>query len=235
MSDNPLKRLVRSFSATEMFLWCSSVVLIIASFCIFDRGNVLTLIASLIGVTSIIISAKGNPLGMALMVVFSILYGIISYSFSYYGEMITYLGMTMPMSVYALISWLKNPYKGSRSEVRVRSSISKNEIIFMWLLTAAVTIAFYFILRFLGTANLIPGTLSVTTSFVAVYLSARRHSYFSLAYAANDLILIVLWTMASFSDLKYASVVVCFAAFTANDIYGFINWQRIKKRQEETE
>ena len=27
------------------------------------------------------------------------MYGIISYAFAYYGEMITYLGMTMPMAV----------------------------------------------------------------------------------------------------------------------------------------
>lgn len=33
------------------------------------------------------------------MVLFSLLYGIISYAFAYYGEMITYLGMTMPMAV----------------------------------------------------------------------------------------------------------------------------------------
>jgi hypothetical protein len=37
--------------------------------------------------------------------------------------------------------------------------------------------------------------------------------------------------MASFADLRYVSVAVCFAAFLANDIYGFISWQKMKKRQ----
>ena len=63
------------------------------------------------------------------MIIFSILYGIISFTFDYYGEMITYLGMTMPMSVFALISWLRNPYNGNRAEVRV-SSVSKKETVF---------------------------------------------------------------------------------------------------------
>ena len=88
-------------------------MMIIISFVIFDRENYLTLSASLIGATSLIFNAKGNPFGQLLMVVFSILYGIISFSFAYYGEMITYLGMTMPMAVFALISWLRNPYKGN--------------------------------------------------------------------------------------------------------------------------
>ena len=103
----------------DMTLWGSSVALILLSFLIFDRVNFMTLAASLVGVTSLIFNAKGNPVGQALMIIFSLLYGIISYRFSYYGEMATYLGMTAPMALFALISWLRNPYKGNRAEVAV--------------------------------------------------------------------------------------------------------------------
>lgn len=226
-----LKTMLRYFSPAEITLWCVSVTLVIASFCLFDRVNYLTLCASLIGVTSLIFNAKGNPIGQVLMVVFSLLYGIISYTFAYYGEMITYLGMTMPMAVVALVSWLRNPYKGNRAEVTV-NSIGKAERLLMWLLSAVVTVVFYFILRHFNTANLLPSTLSVTTSFVAVYLTFRRSPYFALAYASNDVVLIVLWVLASVTDVRYVSVVVCFAAFLANDIYGFISWQRMKLRQQ---
>ncbi len=220
------------FSKIEIGLWCSSVFLIIGSFCLFDRENYATLTASLIGVTSLIFNAKGNPVGQVLMVIFSILYGMISYSFSYYGEMITYLGMTMPMAVFALISWLKNPYKNNRAEVKV-NSISKKEAVLMWVGALGVTVLFWFILKRFGTANIVPSTISVTTSFIAVYLTFRRSPLFALAYASNDIVLIVLWIMASFYDTRYVPVVVCFVAFLANDIYGYINWKRMKKRQSE--
>ena len=218
------------FSKVEIALWVCSVILIFASFYMFDRANYMTLFASLIGVTSLIFNAKGNPFGQFLMVVFSLLYGIISYSFHYYGEMITYLGMTMPMAVFALISWLKNPYNGNKAEVKV-NTISKKESIGMWIATGVITIFFYFILAYFGTTNIIPSTISVTTSFLAVYLTFRRSPYFALAYAANDVVLIVLWIMASLYDVKYVSVVACFLAFFVNDIYGFISWQRMKIRQ----
>ncbi len=222
----------RYFSRTELFLWGSSVLLVIGAFCLFDKENYLILLASLIGVTSLIFNAKGNPFGQLLMVVFSLLYGIISYSFNYYGEMVTYLGMTMPMAVFALISWLKNPYKKNKAEVKV-NSISKKEIVFTCLATVAVTVLFYFILKYFNTANLLPSTLSVTTSFVAVYLTFRRSEFFALAYAANDVVLIALWVLASAYDSRYISVVVCFAAFLANDVYGYLNWQKMKIRQRE--
>ena len=220
------------FSKSEIILWLSSVLLIVGSFCIFDRESYLVLTASLIGVTSLIFNAKGNPFGQFLMVIFSLLYGVISYSFDYYGEMITYLGMTMPMAVFALIAWLRNPYKKNRSEVKV-NSVGKGEILTMTALTAAVTVLFYFILKYFQTANIALSTLSVTTSFVAVYLTFRRSPLFALAYASNDVVLIALWILASLHDVRYVSVVVCFVAFLVNDIYGYISWQKMKKRQSE--
>ena len=225
-----MKKLLNYFSKFEIALWGTSVFLIVSSFVIFDRVNYTTLVASVIGITSLIFCAKGNPFGQVLMIVFSLFYGATSYVFSYYGEMFTYLGMTLPMAVVALISWLRNPYKENRAEVKV-NSIGKMDYILMPVLSVVVTIIFYFILDYFNTANIVPSTFSVTTSFVAVYLTFRRSPFFALAYALNDVVLIVLWILASVLDIRYISVVVCFVAFLFNDIYGFVSWQRMKKRQ----
>lgn len=225
-----MKKFLKYFTLGEWLIWGASVVLIVASFLIFGGSGYLTLCASLIGATSLIFNAKGNPAGQALMIVFSVLYGIISYGFAYYGEMITYLGMTAPMAVFALISWLKNPYNGRRSQVRV-NNISLKEWLFMFAVAAAVTAAFWFILKAFGTANMIPSTISVTTSFVAVWLTFRRSPCFALAYAANDVVLIVLWVLAAVDDLSYVSVIICFIMFLVNDVYGFVSWRRMERIQ----
>ena len=123
------------FTKTELILWCTSAAVVFAAFHIFDRTNYMTLIASLIGVTSLIFNAKGNPFGQLLMVLFSILYGII------------------------------------------------------------------------------------------------RSPYFALAYAANDMVLILLWALASVEHITYLSALICFAMFLINDLYGFISWRRMEMRQ----
>ena len=228
-----MKKLTTYFSTGELTLWGSSAGLILISFFLFDRVNFMTLAASLIGTTSLIFNAKGNPIGQALMIVFSLLYGVISYTFSYFGEMITYLGMTGPMALFALISWLRNPYNGNHAEVAV-NRLENKELALMYVLTAVVTFGFYFILDHFDTANMIPSTLSVTTSFIAVYLTFRRSPYFALAYAANDVVLIVLWTLAAAEDISYLSVIICFVMFLVNDLYGFISWKRMEKRQMAT-
>ena len=225
------KMLLNYFTKFEIVLWSFSVLSIIISFMVFDRSNYLTLCASLIGVTSLIFCAKGNPVGQVLMIIFSIIYGIISYSFSYYGEMITYLGMTLPMCVFALVSWLKNPYKDNKSEVAV-AKLKKKDIPLIIISALVVTIAFYFILKHFNTANLLPSTFSVTTSFIAAFLTYKRSPFFALAYATNDIVLIVLWILATKEDISYISVIICFVVFLFNDLYGFSNWLRMQKRQQ---
>ncbi|MBQ8359605.1 MAG: nicotinamide mononucleotide transporter [Oscillospiraceae bacterium] len=228
-----MKKLINYFTKAELTLWGASTVLILASFLAFDRTNYMTLTASIVGATSLIFNAKGNPIGQALMILFSLLYGIISYTFSYFGEMITYLGMTAPMALFALITWLRNPFGGNRAEVTV-NRLKPLEIHLMLAITAIITFGFYFILNAFDTANIIPSTLSVATSFIAVYLTFRRSPYFALAYAANDVVLIVLWTLASMENITYISVLICFIMFLVNDLYGFINWKRMEKRQLQT-
>ena len=226
-----IKGLINYFSKFEIILWSFSVLSIIISFMVFDRSNYLTLCASLIGVTSLIFCAKGNPVGQVLMIIFSIIYGIISCSFSYYGEMITYLGMTLPMCVFALVSWIKNPYKDNKSEVAV-AKLKKKDIPLIIISALAVSIAFYFILKHFNTANLLPSTFSVTTSFIAAFLTYKRSPFFALAYATNDIVLIVLWVLATKEDISYISVIICFVVFLFNDLYGFSNWLRMQKRQQ---
>ena len=100
-------------------------------------------------------------------------------------------------------------------------------------MTVIVTAAFYFILGALGTANLIVSTISVTTSFLAASLLMFRSSYYAIAYAANDVVLIILWVLASIDDPSYIPMVVNFAAFLANDLYGFLSWKAREKKQAE--
>ena len=226
-----MKKLIDGFNLYEIILWGISVNAITVSFLIFGGASILNFTASLIGVTSLIFCAKGDAAGQALMIVFSLLYGLISYYTKYYGEMITYMGMTMPMAMFSLISWIRHPYKGCERQVEI-NSIKKTEYIFLCFLAILVTFIFYYVLKALGTASLFFSTISVTTSFCAAYLTFRRCRAYALFYAMNDVVLIILWCIACTQDSRYISVVICFLMFLVNDIYGFYSWGRMKDRQK---
>ncbi|MBQ7370172.1 MAG: nicotinamide mononucleotide transporter [Clostridia bacterium] len=224
---NPFKDLTKF----EWTLWLCSLVVVSASFLLSPDKDYLTLVCSLIGVTALIFVAKGYVFGLILSVVFAVFYGIISFFFRYYGEMITYLGMSAPIALVSIFTWLKNPYKDT-PEVTV-AKLSKKEILFMLTSSLAITIAFYFILKAFHTTNLFFSTISVTTSYLASYLSFKRSPYYACAYAGNDIILIILWILASIENISYLPMIFCFIAFLFNDLYAFFNWRRMQNRQNE--
>lgn len=225
-----MKKFLKSITLVEWLIWGLSVISIIVSFFAFKNTQYLYLVGSLIGATALIFVSKGNPIGQFLTIVFSVFYGIISYSFNYYGEMITYLGMTAPIALWALISWLRNPYQGNKSQVKV-NSLSRKEWCLFLIAAAIITVLFFFILQVLNTASVIISTVSVLTSFIAAYLTARRSRFYAIGYGANDIVLILLWSMASYENRTYLPMVICFIAFFVTDMYGFINWSIMTKKQ----
>lgn len=217
---NPFKNLTKK----EWLLWICSLVITAISNIISGEISLLALITAWIGVTSLIFAAKGNVWSKILMIVFSILYGIISYEYRYWGEMVTYLGMTLPMAVWSTITWIRNPSE-SGTEVAIQRLTKKHAagIVFFG---SAVTAVFYFILSAIDTPNLALSTISIATSFLAAALTMLRSSYYALGYAANDIILIILWGLAAAENPVYFTVEVNFVIFFLNDMYGFISWKK---------
>lgn len=224
MFKNPFTK----FEKRDYFVWILSLLIVFFSITISENTELLTCSATLIGVTSLIFLAKGEPIGQILMLFFSILYSIISFKQKYYGEMITYLGMTAPMALMSLISWLKNPFIEGETQVKVEKP-SKKFIIPMVISSIFVTVLFYFILTYFGTESIFFSTLSVLTSYVAAYLTFARCAEYALGYALNDIVLIVLWIFASLKNNSSVSIIVCFFVFLYNDLYGYFSWRRIQK------
>lgn len=224
--NNPLK----SLSKKEWGIWLGSLVIVTVSNLIPGDLDMLTLAAALIGVTSLIFAAKGNVWAQILMIAFSILYGIISWRFRYWGEMITYLGMTLPMAVWSTITWAKNPSKENGNEVAIQK-LTRKMIVLLAFFCAVVTLGFYVLLQALHTPNIVFSTISITTSFLAASLTMLRSSYYALGYASNDVVLIVLWVLASMENPVYVPVVVNFCIFLFSDLYGFISWKKRERNQ----
>ena len=224
---NPFKHL----KPHEWGLWGLSLSVVTAANLWVKGTDWLTTVSTLIGVTALIFVAKGDVWGQVLTVVFSILYAVTSYQFRYYGEMLTYVGMTAPIAALSVITWLRHPYKRGKNEVKIHR-LTTRQTVWMWVLTAMATGGFGTMLWWLETPNLVFSILSITTSFLASYLMLYRHPFYAIAYAGNDVVLIILWILASIEDSAYLPMVLCFLMFLVNDMYGFVSWKRREIKQQ---
>lgn len=222
---------IPSLTKFEKILWASSVLGVTVLFFLLPEKNFLTLISTLLGVTALIFTAKGHVLGQILMCIFCILYALVSLSFKYYGEAITYLFMTLPSDIISTVVWLKNSSTNGKIEVKI-SHLTPKKIFITIFITSIISFIFYFILKALNTTNLEISTISIATSMIASIFTIMRLPYYALGYSANDIVLIIMWILASVKNPIYIPMVLNFTIFLANDLYGFFNWKKMRHEQE---
>ena len=219
-----------NFKFYDYILLFVSVVVVVTSNIMTGNISPLVLFATTLGVVALLFLAKGNVWGQILCIIFCILYGIISFETRYYGEMITYMLMSFPMAVFSTVSWLRNPSEEDKSTVAIHK-LTKIEKILTGILSVVVTWIFYYILKYFNTAYLFISTLSITTSFLASYLTYYRNPYYAFWYGLNDIVLISLWILQTIKEFSYFPMIICFVIFLINDSYAFILWKIRQKKQ----
>lgn len=176
--------------------------------------------------------AKGKNLGQVFGIIITILYSIVSFKNKFYGEVIIYLFMMLPMFLIGIVSWLRHKNKETNS-VEV-NTISKKEWIIVAILFIAIFIVIYYLLKLFNTNELIISTISVLASLFAIYLQIRRSRYSFSFYMINDVILIILWGIPVIKgNLMLLPMVLNPIINFINDSYGFYNWQKLEKKQKE--
>ena len=225
-----IKNLFKGFERKEWILYGLSLLVVVGSNFFSNNIDFINILASILGVTTLIFIAKGRVFGQVLAVLFGVLYSISALRLKYYSEIITYLGMSVPIAIFSIITWLKNPSGNNDGAVKIRK-FSIREFLFLLLLTSIVTLTFYFVLKALNTPSLLVATISISTSFAASYLLLRRISCYAIAYVLNDVVLIVLWSIASLENLENLTMVACFTMFLLNDLYAFVRWKLREKQQ----
>lgn len=225
-----MKNFFKSWTLFEKVFVIISIFIITICFFLGQDKNIFSLIASILGILTVICGAKGLIIAPIINIIYNVIYTILSISQHYYGEAIIYTFLMIPINIITIISWKKNKSKENDNVVEV-NKISTKEYLYLSFITITLTIGFYFLLRILNTNELIISTISLVTSILASYLMLRRSSYYAIAYIINDIILITLWTLSIKSNrFEHLPMIITFIIFFINDIYGFINWKQRERK-----
>lgn len=225
-----MKKLFKNWSIFEIMLMTLSLLIVLVVGLIFE-SDMLTIMTSIVGIICALLLAKGLIIGQFFGIAIVVLYSILSYKNAFYGEMIIYLVIMLPMYIWGIVEWFKHKNQETKS-VQI-NSIKKKEWLIVSISSIVAFIGFYFLLKVLNTKELIVSTLSVVDNIFAVYLLARRSKYGFVSYIFNDLILIVLWGIPVIQgNLLLLPMLVNPVVNLINDIYGVINWTKMQKQQK---
>ena len=221
--------MLKEWNKLEKILLFGSIVLVSLVSLIF-KSDLLTTICSIVGIITALLLAKGKNLGQLFGILITILYSIVSFNNKFYGEVIIYVFLMLPMYVIGIISWIKHQNKETNT-VDV-NNINKKEWGLVSILSIVVFIGIYFLLKSFNTNELIVSTISVIASLFAIYLQIRRSRFSFYFYIINDLILIVLWGIpVILGNLLVLPMVFNPIINLINDSYGVYNWKRLEEKQ----
>ena len=226
-----MKNVFKDWTIFEICLLVISPIIVLSVGIVF-HSDALTIITSIVGIICALLLAKGFVLGQFFGVAIVVLYSIVSFKNAFYGEMIIYIVIMLPMYIWGIVEWVK--HKNNKTESVEVNSIKWKEWLIVSFCAVAIFVGFYFLLKALNTSELIVSTLSVVDNVFAVYLLARRSKYGFVSYIVNDLILIVLWGIpVLYGNLLVLAMLINPIVNLVNDSYGVINWTRLQKKQKD--
>ena len=222
-------KLLKDWSNFEKILLFGSII-IVSIVGIAFKSDILTVYCSIVGIITALLLAKGKNLGQVFGLLITILYSIVSYKNKYYGEVLIYALLMLPMYIIGIFTWIN--HKSEKTDSVEINSIKKKEWIIVSVISIGVFIGIYYLLKAFNTNELIVSTLSVLASLFAVYLQIRRSKYSFGFYLINDIILMFLWGIPVLHG-NYILVPMLLNPTInfINDAYGFYNWKKTEKIQ----
>lgn len=222
--------ILKNWAAFEKNLLCISITIIIF-LTILTKSDWLVTICSISGVIMTLLLAKGKVSGQAIGIATTILYTILAFSQKYYGEIIIYIFIMLPLRIVGIILWLKHQNK--KDAVITIRKLDKKEWIWTFFSLTITTFGFYFLLRAFNTNQLIISTGSAVTGVFASYFLAIRNKHGFTFFIINDLVRFILWIIPSIKgNWSLLPIAITCLIYFMNDLYGLYNWQKIEKEQK---
>ena len=222
-------KLLKDWTNFEKLLLFGSVVIVsVVGLCF--KSDLLTVSCSIVGIITALLLAKGKNLGQVFGLLITILYSIVSFKNKYYGEVLIYALVMLPMYIIGIFTWIN--HKNEKTNLVEINSIEKKEWGIVSIVFALVFVGIYYLLKAFNTNELVVSTISVLASLFAVYLQIRRSKYSFSFYMVNDIILMFLWGIPVIrgSYILFPMLLNPIINFI-NDMYGFYNWKKTEKIQ----
>lgn len=222
--------MLKDWNKLEKILLFGSIILV-SLVAISFKSDILSAFCSVLCIITALLIAKGKNLGQILGIVITILYSIVSFRNKFYGEVIIYIFMMLPMYVIGIVSWVR--HQNNKTNTVDINKISNKEWTLVSIISIIVFIGLYFLLKSFNTNELIVSTISVVASLFAIYLQIRRSRFSFYFYIINDLILLVLWGIPVITgNLLILPMVFNPVINLINDSYGVYNWKRLENKQK---
>ena len=215
------------YNLFEKLFMLSMLLTQIIVFCI-APDTPLGIISGIAGVISVVLCAKGKISFYFIGFVQTISYLFLAWQNCFYGEVIENIFYLVTM-VWGIFVWKKNMTQNSDGTSDIKA---KKFSVLQWVMaivgTIVATIGMGYFLDRIGSAQAYTDAATNIMAIFAQLLMVRRYREQWIWWVVIDVLCIKMWFVAG-----NWSMVAMYIAWTANCIYGWYNWSKLNREQND--
>jgi nicotinamide mononucleotide transporter len=215
----------------DWFLILGTTVVSIVSSLLGEGWDTLGFIVAVTGIVNLVLCARGNIWNYIFGIIYNAIYVYISWKSRLYADSAIYLLYYLPMQFVGWFSWKKNQNQDSGA-VNVRH-LNKRMALLLLVAAAVLIPTFAWLLGLPVIGDSQPWLDATTTvvSILAMYMMVKAIAEQWYIWIALDAIQTVKWAIATIRGEEHAALMlVMFAFFLANAVYGLIQWNGLAKQ-----
>ena len=215
------------YSINEVLFLVAMVLLQVIVFVI-NPDTPLNIIAGVAGVISVVLCAKGRTLFYFIGFVQTFTYLALAWQNRFYGEVLENLFYFVTM-IWGIFEWKKNEVTNS-DETEDVAALKFTPKMWAYAIasTVVLTVMMGFALDRIGSAQAYTDAATNILAIFAQILMVKRYREQWLWWLVIDVLCIKMWFVAG-----NWSMVAMYIAWTINCLYGWYNWTKLNRVQNE--
>ncbi len=230
-----MDRLKRFYGSLDTFekVWLIASTLILFGVEIYFEDSLIGIIATLTGILNVVLVAKGSMINYAFGIVNTVLYTIIAYKAGYGGDFVTFLFYYIPLQFVGIYAWKNHAAEDTNLEDVKRMNVVQiiGSIVILVVGTYITMLLLPVITDIFNMPiNELPFVDAFTT-FAGIFagiLMLKRYAEQWYIWVFVNIGSVIMWVTMLGKDEAAVAMVVMWAAYLANAIYGAYNWRKME-------
>lgn len=225
-----VKNELSGWKRTEVF-WLLSACFVIAGLSVYWGDNLMGIISATTGVACVVCTGKGKLSAYLFGLINCVLYAIIAYKATLYGETMLNAVYYIPMQFVGFYTWKRN-MNAETHEVNKRHMKNLQRIV-MLLSIIAATYVYGLLLRYLGDAMPFVDSFTTVSSVVAMIISVRMFAEQWWIWVAVDVFSVYMWWCDFRTGSDNMATLLMWVVYLGNAVIMLVKWEREAAKETE--
>lgn len=230
-----LERIKREFTGWKKWqiVWIVLANSIILGVSLYMGDTAIGIVASLTGVTCVILCGMGRVSNYFFGTINVVLYAVVAWKARYYGDVMLNLLYYFPTNIIGWVVWSKHLNQEKNEVYKKRMTLMQD--ILLAIISAAGVLGYSYILKLLGGNLPIVDSMSTVFSVIAQILMIKRFTEQWVIWIIVDIVSVIMWIAAFFTGGESVAVLMMWSVYLANAVIMFVKWLKESKQDASKE